>query len=88
MNQYQVEITRAAARNLNKLPSDIQKRIFPELENLKTNPRPHGAKKLSGSVDRWRVRVGDYRIIYQIKDSILYVLIIQVAHRREAYKTK
>jgi mRNA interferase RelE/StbE len=55
------------------------------IRNLSANPRPAGCKKLKG-LDAWRIRVGDYRVIYEIHDDVLVVLVIRVAHRGEVYK--
>jgi mRNA interferase RelE/StbE len=56
------------------------------MEGLADDPRPHGAKKLVGADRTYRIRVGDYRIVYEIGDEVLVVLVIRVAHRREAYR--
>ncbi len=82
---YEVLLLPPAARDLRKLPPEIRPRVTQALVSLK-EPHPTGAKKLQGSEDRWRVRVGDYRIIYRIADSDSQVIVSRIAHRREAYR--
>ena len=83
---YTIEIAPAAERALKKLAADIQKRIIKVLLKLEADPRPSGVKKLSGEDNLYRARVGDYRIVYQIRDNELVVLVVRVAHRREVYR--
>ena len=83
---YTIEIAPAAERALKKLSVDIQKRIIKALLKLEEEPRPSGVKKLSGEDDIYRILVGDYRIIYQIQDSVLVVLVVKVGHRRDVYR--
>lgn len=83
---YEIEIAPAAERALKKLPADIRKRIFKNLLTLKKDPRPLGVKKLSGEDDIYRIRVGDYRIVYQIRDAVLVIVVVKVGHRREIYR--
>jgi len=61
-------------------------RISVAIDELRTQPRPHNSKKLSGSHDQWRVRVGDYRILYEINDKAREVRVFAVGHRREIYR--
>jgi mRNA interferase RelE/StbE len=61
---YRVELTASATKELKKLPNQIVERVFPRLENLASNPRPSGCKKLQGGDREWRIRVGDYRVVY------------------------
>jgi mRNA interferase RelE/StbE len=82
---YRVELTKRARKELDALPDAIGERIFARLEQLKSNPRPADVKKLKGR-DAWRIRAGDYRVIYTIHDNVLLVLVVRVAHRREAYR--
>lgn len=83
---YQVEITPFAQRQIKKLPPDIQSQIIEKLETLADEPRPAGVKKLQGEDNLYRVRSGDYRIIYKIQDDILLILVAKVGHRRDVYK--
>jgi mRNA interferase RelE/StbE len=83
---YAVQITPGAEREFSKLAHEIQLRIRPRIDALANDPRPTGAKKLKGREDLWRIRVGDYRVVYELHDRILYVLVVRVAHRREIYR--
>jgi len=83
---YAVEFSPSARREFRKLAREIQRSLRPRLDALANEPRPTGAKKLKGSDDLWRIRVSDYRIIYEIRDRILVVLVVRVGHRREVYR--
>ena len=83
---YAVQVTPAALRQLRKLPPDARRRIQAAIELLAETPRPPGAKKLSGRSGDWRVRTGDYRIIYEIQDAQLIVLVLAMGHRRDIYQ--
>ena len=82
---YRIEFEPAAARALGKLERSVQKRIQGVLEILALTPRPPAAKKLVGS-ELWRVRTGDYCIVYAIEDERLVVVVVKVGHRREVYE--
>ena len=84
--KYQIEVAPAAFRVMKKLDRHAQARIQAAIELLADNPRPPGAKKLIGGEGEWRVRTGDYRIVYEIDDGILLVLVIAVGHRRDVYR--
>ena len=83
---YRIELTRAAERDLRGLSRDVLRRVDRKLQALSNDPRPHGSKKLEGSANTYRVRVGDYRILYEIEDTAILVLVVRVGHRREAYE--
>lgn len=83
---YTVEFSANADREFRKFSRDLQLRLRPRIDALETDPRPPGAKKLAGRENLWRIRVGDYRVVYEIYDRILVVLIVRIAHRREAYR--
>jgi len=83
---YQVEIVGAAKRQLRKLSKENQRRVLDAIEKLAQNPRPRGYKQLQGEENLFRVRAGDYRVIYEIRDAILFVYVLTVAHRREVYR--
>ena len=83
---YTIEIAPAAERAIKKLPADVRKRIFKSLISLERDPRPHKVKKLSGELGLYRLRIGDYRIVYQVKDAVLVVVVVKVGHRREVYR--
>lgn len=83
---YQIEFSRQADRQFRNLPSQIQQRLKSKIDSLATTPRPHGSEKLSGADLLYRIRVGDYRIIYVVEDDRLLVLVVKVGHRREIYR--
>jgi mRNA interferase RelE/StbE len=82
---YRVEVAPAAVRQLRKLDPPVRRRIQAAIELLAEQPRPSGATKLVGGEGEWRVRTGDYRIVYEIHDSMLLVLVFAVGHRRDIY---
>ena len=82
---YRVEVAAAAVRQLRKLDRAAQRRVQGAIELLAAEPRPNGATKLVGGDGEWRVRTGDYRIVYEIHDNVLLVLVVAVGHRREIY---
>ena len=84
--KHTVVITRSPQKALDRLESDMYARITRKLEELEDNPRPMGVEKLSGREDLYRVRVGNWRIVYAIQDQELIVLVVKVAHRREVYR--
>ena len=84
--RYRVELTHRADRDLNHLPLDVQVRIVRKISALGENPRPRGAEKLSGPEGFFRIRVGDYRVVYEIQDDVLLVLVLRIGHRRFIYR--
>jgi mRNA interferase RelE/StbE len=84
---YEIVVVPAADKAIAHLPRSVRARITERLVRLAEDPRPSGSVKLSG-VEAYRIRVGDYRIIYQIHDQQLIVLVIDVGHRREVYRRK
>ena len=86
MASYKIQWKRSAKKELKKLDKQIIVRILQAIENLVANPYPSGSKKLIGSDSIYRIRVGDYRIIYNIQSSVLIIEIIKVGHRREIYR--
>ncbi|MBV1777717.1 type II toxin-antitoxin system RelE/ParE family toxin [Paeniglutamicibacter sp. ABSL32-1] len=86
MSSYRVVFTTAAAKELRKLDPGIRRRILSGIADLEREPRPAGCKKLAGETNAWRIRVGDYRVLYDVVDDILIVTVVRVAHRREVYK--
>ncbi|WP_262482184.1 type II toxin-antitoxin system RelE family toxin [Candidatus Symbiothrix dinenymphae] len=71
---------------MEKLPDNIYQVIMDNLLSLEKNPRPFGCRKLSGAVEKYRIRIGDYRAIYKIKDNILTVEVVKVGHRSSVYR--
>ena len=83
---HRIELSPSAVRQLKKLDIAARRRIQAAIETLAGEPRPAGAKKLVGGGGEWRVRTGDYRIVYEIHDGVLLVLVVAVGHRREIYR--
>ncbi len=83
---YRVELKPAATESLAKPPKTTQKRIAKKIDQLADNPRPSGSVKLAGQDDLYRIRVGDYRIVYQIQDDVLLVLVIRIGNRGDVYR--
>ena len=83
---YRIDVAPAALRQLRKLDPPARRRMQAAIELLADEPRPPGAKKLTGGDGEWRVRTGDYRIVYEIHDDVLLVLVVPVGHRREIYR--
>jgi len=83
---YEVYLERAAERDLKRLSPDVFYRIIPSIRSLAENPRPPGCRKITGSKCDWRIRVGQYRIVYEIDDTAGAVRVMWVRHRREAYR--
>lgn len=82
---YTISIKRSAQKSLGKISQNHRGLIVDKVRTLSENPRPQGSKKLSGR-DAWRIRIGDYRVIYEINDNQLVVLVVTVGHRREVYR--
>ena len=85
---YSVTIAPAAERQLHKFDRQVRRRVEAAIELLSANPRPPKAIQLVGGAGEWRVRTGDYRIIYEIRDDHLIVLVLRVGHRREIYESR
>ena len=83
---YRIEVSPAALRQLRKLDPASRARVQAAIELLADSPRPPGAKKLVGGDGEWRVRTGDFRIVYEIHDDRLLVLVIAVGNRRDIYR--
>lgn len=85
MAAYRVVVSKQAAKEVEKLTPKVVQRIIPRIVALADNPRPSGCKKPEGSQDLYRIRVGDYRVISSVEDTILVVDVRRVAHRRDVY---
>jgi len=83
---YHVDVGPKAGKFIRKQDKPIQQQIIRKLRGLENDPRPHGCIRLQGRKDLYRVRTGDYRIIYTIKDNQLLVLVVQIGHRRDVYR--
>ena len=85
MGKYKLKIKKTAQKEISSLPKKELKLVLKAIEELSHNPRAPNCKKLSGN-ERYRKRVGKYRILYEIHNDVLIIFIIKVAHRKEAYK--
>jgi len=84
--EYRIVLTSTAEKELSRLPNQMVSRIFSRIESLANEPRPHGCKKLSAGRDEWRIRIGDYRVIYTIDNEVKKVDVTRIAHRRDVYE--
>lgn len=85
--RYTIELADDVIKALERLPKNVVIRLDKAIDALAENPRPHGYRKLVGTHDDYRIRVGDYRIIYSIEDDRLVILIIDVGHRKDIYRS-
>ena len=83
---YRVLLERAAEKDLDRLAAEVRSRAIRAIQGLAKEPRPSGCRKLTGTQSHWRIRVGEYRIIYEIADTIRVVRVNRVRHRREVYR--
>ena len=83
---YSVLLERAAEKDLARLSAEIHDRVIDAIKSFGKNPRPPGCRKLVGGSNDWRIRVGDYRVVYEIADTICIVRINRVRHRKEIYR--
>ncbi len=86
MDFYKIEWKQSAVKELRQLPKETVSRILKAVEELSSNPFPNQTRKLAGSEHSFRIRVGDYRIIYSVFSKVLTVEIIRVGHRRDVYE--
>ncbi len=86
MATYRVDVASAAEKALRSLPREVQARVVSRLRRLTQDPRGQGCVKMKGHADQYRTRVGDYRIRYLIKDDVLLVIVIEIAHRKDVYR--
>ena len=84
--KYQIDFKPSAARELRKLSKDIARRISIKIESLAENPFPHSYTEMKGSKNYYRVKVGDYRIIYTVEHGELLILVVTIGHRCEIYR--
>lgn len=87
MEKYRIKIKASAIKELEKIPKKDLQRIVKKIQSLSINPRPSGCEKLSGQ-ERYRLRQGNYRILYSVQDDILLVIVVKIGHRKEIYKSK
>ena len=87
MASYRIEVKKSAGRELTAVGSKADReRIVARIQALAGNPRPHGSEKLAGYDDRYRIRQGDYRVVYLIDDNASVVTVYKIGHRREVYR--
>jgi len=86
MAEYKITIKKSAAKELEDIPQKDLRKIIKRIRSLARDPRPYGSQKLSGQ-ERYRVRQGDYRIVYSIEDKDLLIDIVKIGHRREIYRS-
>lgn len=86
MPVYEILLSKAARKQLSTLPAFIHNKIIEDIANLSTSPRPAGCKKLKGYRNSYRIRPGDYRVIYEIEDKVLSILVIAIGYRKDIYK--
>jgi mRNA interferase RelE/StbE len=85
MVNYSIEIKKSAAKEIEKLPVPILKKVMQKITSLSENPRPNGCKKLTAD-EKYRIRVGEYRILYSIEDALLIIFVVKVSHRKDVYR--
>lgn len=85
MDKYTVFITKTVQKQLNRLPNDLADKLEQKMLLLEEDPRPYDSKKLKGR-DAYRLRLGNYRFIYEVRDKVLVVLVLKVGHRKDVYK--
>lgn len=83
---YKIIVSKTASKELEDLPTQAVNRIIPVIMKLGQDPRPPGCKKLKGERDSWRIRIGDYRVIYAIEDAVSIVDVRSVGHRKDIYQ--
>jgi mRNA interferase RelE/StbE len=83
---YRVEVKKSARKEITALPKRDQRRVVTAIAELASNPRPLGARRLTAIENAYRVRVGDYRVVYQVADDVLIVYVVRVAHRKDVYR--
>ena len=86
MGPYRVTLAKSAEKELLALDAPLVRRIYSKVEALGADPRPSGCKKLEGGAGEWRIRIGDYRVIYSVNDAARIVDVSAVRHRRDAYR--
>jgi mRNA interferase RelE/StbE len=86
MDDYQVVFARSASKELEALPRGLAARVLGRIERLASNPRPPGSRKLAATDNLWRIRIGDYRVVYGVDDTKRVIDVVAVRHRRDAYR--
>jgi mRNA interferase RelE/StbE len=87
MKIFPVLFSRSSRKDLESLDARLVEKIFPKIEALSQNPRPMGCKKLKGSLGLWRIRIGDYRVVYSVSEEPRLIEIMVIRHRRDVYRS-
>jgi len=85
--KYKLQIKPSAAKELKRLPKTDLQKVIKKIQSLSSDPRPVGCEKLSGE-EKYRIRQGNYRVVYSIEDDKLIIFIVKIGHRRDIYKNK
>lgn len=83
---FQIIVERSAEKDLKRIASEVRPKLATAIRALAVEPRPHGCRKLVGSENDWRIRVGNYRVIYEIADEIQILRITRIRHRKDSYR--
>ena len=86
MGDYSIQVKPSARKEMEALPDHVLARVLERVESLRHTPRPAGCKKLKGYKDSWRIRIGDWRVVYIIDDNAKLISVTRIAHRREVYE--
>ena len=86
MSRYEIVVSKSAAKELSRLAKSVNNRIIRAILTLQQEPRPYGARKLRGSTATWRIRIGDYRVVYVIDDTLRQIDIRKIGHRKDVYE--
>ncbi len=86
MASFRIEFAKAAEKDLRVIDGRYIAKILEAIEELQDQPRPQGCKKLAGSQNTYRIRIGDYRVIYEIENNVLMILIVRIRHRKDVYR--
>ncbi len=88
MKKYRIHIAPSALRAIKRLDAKTRQRIVMAVDDLADDPRPVGAIQLKGDTNFWRIRIGDYRVVYSIEDKALLVLVVKIGHRKDIYRKR
>ena len=83
---YEILLERRAERDIKKLSIEIFQRIIPRIKALAENPKPPGSRKITGSKSDWRIRIGEYRVIYEVDEKSRVVKVMRIRHRKDTYR--
>lgn len=86
MKKYAITYKQSASEELLQLPANVAHKVLAAINNLSENPRPYNCIKLKGSINEYRIRIANYRVIYTIKDAVLLIIVIKIAHRKDVYR--